>query len=168
MSVTYFIFKTLRYFTLLGAIIFLFLKYYQLPDPVIVYFNSDTSPGGFLPKSQFFYLYLSLLIIPNIILSICYEFIKGFFKKNFNLKVPNQALTFAKYNSFFENWINLILLLLNFSLMAAIMILGKLNSTEYPVTIANYSWFPLFLALLVIVGIAYPIVFFLLKKETKR
>ncbi|MES2796323.1 MAG: hypothetical protein V4683_10170 [Bacteroidota bacterium] len=143
MTIEYFVFKTCRFLTLIAAIIFLFLKYFALPDMVAVFYNTKSQAAGFLPKDQFFYLIATLLIVVNIIIPVLIHLFKKFkieklsslgdyFGKTFNLH-------FYQHN--FENWINLIISFLNILILLSLLILGKLNSTEYNSSIGEFNWF---------------------------
>ena len=168
MSIEFFTLKSLRFLTLIGAIVVLFLKYYQWPDLVAVFYNNSSKAEGFLPKSQFFYLVSSLLLAINLILPILITLFKKlpdfhfskvyyFFNKTFN-KLTNQEI--------FENWINLSISSLNLLILLALFLISKLNSTEYNASIGNYGWFLKFTFALIIIMVVYPFFkIFLAKNE---
>ncbi len=159
MSIEYFVLKTWRFLSLGFAILFLFLKYYAMPDMVAVFFNNLSKPEGFLPKNQFYYLFTSLLLAINLLPA----FLLFIGKNNLNPILIGLPISFSKKfdnNSFkiwFENCINLTISVLNTILIIAILILAKLNSSEYLVKIGDYNWFLYVLIFGLISIIVYPI-----------
>ncbi len=134
MTIQHFIFKYGRYATFILFIVVLFLKYFSFPDFVAVNFNNTGEPSGFLPKSQLFYLLISLLILLNTIVPLITVVYKKF------IKIQNQAqILISALN--FENLINLAIFLCNIFLLTALFILAKINSTEYTTKVTNYLWY---------------------------
>lgn len=164
MSIEYFVLKSGRFLSLILLIIFLFLKYYQLPDPVAVYFDNNNAAAGNLPKSQFFYTLAAIIfgmyILAELILKICKKLFEA--EKNYIVGAKEIKGTLIRETS--ENWINLISTCIHLAILVATMILAKLNSTEYAVTVANYSWFVIFLQLLLVLLLFYPFLKYLLAK----
>lgn len=134
MTIQHFIFKYGRYATFILFIIVLFLKYFSFPDFVAVNFDNKGEPSGFLPKSQLFYLLITLLILLNTIIPL----VSNVYKKYLKIQNPNQILITALN---FENLINLAIFLFNIYLITALFILAKINSSEYTTKITDYIWF---------------------------
>lgn len=158
MTIEFFVFKTLRFLTLIVCLIFLFLKYFQLPDLVAVFFNKSNSSEGFLPKDQFFYLISFILFIVNLFVPILFILLKKlpdlFFDKINNTFKKN--LSKNDYLSIAENWINLIITSLNILLLLSILIIARLNATEYSDKVSDYSWFVKLIFSALIIMFAYP------------
>jgi uncharacterized membrane protein len=158
MSIEFFVYKTLRFLILIVAIIFLFLKYFAFPSMVAVFFNSKNLPEGYLPKSQFFYLITFVLLAINLLTPLLINLMKNFLKSSskqiFNLfdKSINKEYIFQN----FENWINLLIAALNTLIFLAILIIARLNATEYTDSVSNYAWFAKFIFALMLVIFIYP------------
>jgi uncharacterized membrane protein len=157
MSIEYFVLKTGRYASLIFLVIFLFLKYYQLPDPVAVYFQADSKPAGFLPKSQFFYSICAIILIFFIVFQVLLSLLAKHSKTTTGQYILGKSIGSPAFKNLTENWINLISTALHTLVMVAVLILAKLNSTEYPVTVANYTWFIPFILVCLAIIIAYPL-----------
>jgi hypothetical protein len=157
MSIEFFILKTWRYLSLIAAVVFLFLKYYALPDMVAVYFSKQAISSGFLPKDQFFYLFATLLLVINIFPSL----LIAPFKKLPPSTLPSFLKKYsgtAFLNETFENWINLIIGSVNSILIVSLLILSKINSTEYHTNINDYNWFSTISFIGFILLLVYPFV----------
>jgi hypothetical protein len=158
MSIEYFVLKSGRYLSLIALVVFLLLKYYQLPDPVAVYFEKNTAAAGFLPKSDVFYsimgLILGLFALTEVLLSVLNKVLAN---KN-SLVVWGKTWHKEGFSTFCKNWINLISVTVHSLLILAVLILAKLNSTEYAVTVADYNWYQLTLLLGLFLLILYPVV----------
>lgn len=156
MTIEYFVFKTARYLTLISVIIMLFLKYYAMPDMVAVNFNKYNSVSGFLPKDQFFYLTTAILISINLFSPILIAIVKKlpytFFEK-FNGRMQNSKAT----KEIIENWINLTMALVNILILLSILVLAKLNSTEYINNVSDFKWLAYFGIISLIAILIYPI-----------
>lgn len=155
MTIEYFVFKTVRFLSLALVIIFLFLKYYSLPDMVAVFYNNQSKAEGFLPKDQFFYLIGGLLVGINLLTPILINIIKklpvSFFESFLGKNVQKSTV-----NEIFENWINLIISSINIILVLSVLILGRLNSTEYTSNIGDYGWLLKLCFSVIIILFAYP------------
>lgn len=134
MTIQHFIFKYGRYATFILFIIVLFLKYFSFPDFVAVNFTNSGDPSGFLPKSQLFYLLISLLILLNTIVPL----ITKVYKKYIKIQSHKQIIL-STHN--FENIVNLAIFLTNIFLLIALFILAKINSSEYSAKVTYYVWF---------------------------
>lgn len=134
MTIQHFIFKYGRYATFGIFIIVLFLKYFAFPDFVAVNFDDMGQAIGFLPKSQTFYLLITLLLLVNII----FPFLTTVYKKWYKLNKNSNSI-FSDEN--LENLVNLGIFLINIFMILALFILAKINSTEYVTNITQYVWF---------------------------
>ncbi len=170
MAIEYFIFKTCRFLTLIGAIIFLFLKYFALPDMVAVFFGKKGEAAGYLPKDQFFYLLSFLLIIVNILTPL----LVTVFKNNPEILISkfnsffNKNISKNTYSIFFIDWTNLIVAAFNLLILLAILIISRLNATDYVSFLGDYSWFSVFIFSLFLIIFCYPFakVFFFKSAES--
>lgn len=158
MTIEFFVFKTLRFLTLIVCLIFLFLKYFQLPDLVAVFFNKYNNSEGFLPKDQFFYLISFILFTVNLFIPILFILLKKLTNHFFDKlnSTFNKNLSKADYLNISENWINLIITSLNILVLLSILIIARLNATEYSDKVSDYSWFVKLIFSALIIMFAYP------------
>jgi hypothetical protein len=170
MTIEYFIFKSGRFFGLAFAILFLFFKYYSLPDMVAVFYNQQSKPEGFLPKDQFFYLISSLLLFINLLFPLLIIIFKKyiFSNKNSKISIGTIEITANQVFEIFQNWINLIITCLNLIILLAVMILAKLNSTEYTTSINNFEWLQIIFFIFIIAAILYPFVKLVIAKYSQK
>lgn len=158
MAIEYFIFKTLRFLTLITSIIFLFLKYFSMPDLVAVFFGNSGGKNGYLPKDQFFYLIVFLLILINLLIPLLVTTFKkspikwmdslnNFFSKN---------LKPANYFEIVTDWANLTITIFNLLILLSILIISRLNATEYISSVGEYSWFGILSFSLFLIMLGYP------------
>jgi hypothetical protein len=160
MSIEYFVFKTIRFLALITSILFLFLKYFALPSMVAVFFSNKNLPEGYLPKSQFFYLITFLLLIINLLtpllINISKKIVKSTKQNYFEIFGKKIDKEFLSQN--FENWINLIIAALNILVLLAILIISRLNSSEYTDGVNNYEWFSKLIIATILLIIIYPLI----------
>ena len=157
MAIEYFIFKTLRFLTLITSIIFLFLKYFSMPDMVAVFFGKSGDMNGYLPKDQFFYLIVFLLVLINLLIPL----LSSTFKKSPNNWIEsinrffNKNLKSNKYFEIVTDWANLSITFFNLLVLLSILIISRLNATDYISSVSDYSWFGVFtFSLFIIIGVS--------------
>lgn len=170
MTIEYFVYKSGRYLTLALAVLFLFLKYYTLPDMVAVYYNNQSMPEGFLPKDQFFYLVSSLLLFINLLLPLLIIIFKKYILANKDSKISilGNEISSNQVFEIFQNWINLIITSLNLIIFLAVMIIAKLNSTEYTTSINNFEWLQYIFLIFIIIAILYPLLKLVIAKYSQK
>ncbi len=158
MTIEFFVFKTLRFLTLIACLVFLFLKYFQLPGLVAVFFNRSNNSEGFLPKDQFFYLISFLLFVVNLLLPLLFILLKKLPDYSFKTinNTLNKKLSKADYLIISENWINFIISSLNTLVLLSILIIARLNATEYSDKVSDYDWFVKLIFSILIIVLIYP------------
>ncbi len=143
MKSTYLIIRLAKVVSLLGALGFLLLAYYYLPQKIAIHYNESGVPDNFLNREPFFYVFCGFVLLLNMAISFIGRLVLGL--PNRALAVPNRAQWLADAESreqlmyVLRNWLNGLAALLNVFLLAVLYATVRLH-TNSRVFLSDFTW----------------------------
>ncbi len=139
MTTEFFISRVWRYISMIAFALVLLFTYRGLPDSTAVHFGMDGKADGFLPRTQLFYLAMSVMVVANMLLLLLSNSVnKLSFVNGFEWALPAWQNNRKAIKDSIVNWINILAAMFNTFLAFILRSILMLNDDRSNQT--NYSY----------------------------